>query len=444
MSHPARYSNDYTLGNVRIHTVHTSGGWDPGWQSLGNLDCLSWTLIREDETVVNDRRPDGTWPVSPFSADRVIVQKKPSKLSEANTFPYWGMYMKESSSAYTLFMDPLAGMAVFDTPPWRVPTLLRANADALARTEFLNKLGDISGKDKVQLGVMLGEVRETIGMAHELSTALISGIRSVAKTVNRSPQQVSKILDSVRKLGIRETANRLLKGDTQALERMVQAWLVVQFGIKPLAYDVYDASVYMQAELAKTDNYLTVAVRAGAEDVAEEEVHVSGIGFNGNTFDLYHTIRYSARYHYACQYDIPTTTTLAEDLGLYNPAVIAWELLRFSWLIDYVVGIGDWLRSSMAAQHTKFLEGTQSVVLETMLLSWRAVGVTGVEMQGLGSAPLVNLKQFKRTVLNHGVMPSLLPGVKVHLGLSQLANSLAALTTLVGARQSGGSWHLKQ
>ena len=98
----------------------------------------------------------------------------------------------------------------------------------------------------------------------------------------------------------------------------------------------------------------------------------------------------------------------------------------------------------MAAQDTRPLEGTRSETLVGTLLSWRDAAPGSAWPTGpLGDPPLVLIRRFNRTVLNHGVMPSFLPGVKLHLGLNQLANSLAALTVLVGARQSGGPWHLK-
>ena len=132
---------------------------------------------------------------------------------------------------------------------------------------------------------------------------------------------------------------------------------------------------------------------------------------------------------------------------MYNPAVVAWELARFSWMVDYVVDIGGWLNSMMAAQNTRFVEGTKSVIQRTGLVEFRDVSQPPVvpiqsDLDPLGA--LLQVEDFQRTVLNHGVMPSFLPGIRNKMNLDRLANSMAALTTLVGARSSGGPWHLKQ
>lgn len=57
----------------------------------------------------------------------------------------------------------------------------KATVDGIARTNFLNKLASASGKDQVQLGVALGELRETAGMITDLSLRAVRGVTTVAK-----------------------------------------------------------------------------------------------------------------------------------------------------------------------------------------------------------------------------------------------------------------------
>ena len=101
----------------------------------------------------------------------------------------------------------------------------------------------------------------------------------------------------------------------------------------------------------------------------------------------------------------------------------------------------------MAAQNTRFVEGTKSVIQRAGLVEFRDVSQPPVvpiqgDLDSLGA--LLQVEDFQRTVLNHGVMPSFLPGIRNKMNLDRLANSIAALTVLVGARSSGGPWHLKQ
>ena len=231
------------------------------------------------------------------------------------------------------------------------------------------------------------------------------------------------------------------------LERIVEGWLVVQFGLKPLCYDIYDGTVWLShAQQAETLR-LTVKVRGGASSEQDVQTRSCRFGGNGATYDIDAVVRQSVGVHYACDYEIPTKATIPEQLGLYNPASIAWELARFSWMVDYVVDIGGWLNSMMAAQNTRFVEGTKSVIQRAGLVEFRDVSQPPVvpiqgDLDSLGA--LLQVEDFQRTVLNHGVMPSFLPGIRNKMNLDRLANSMAALTTLVGARSSGGPWHLKQ
>lgn len=447
MPHGPVLENYYVAASVKMRQYHVTG-YGPSDVDIPGQAIVEWRYVRKDATVNNPKRPDGSRPVSAYSMDQILVQNAVRRIAQVNPVTIkpgsWGWYTKSSTRAYVLPLANLPAEFVLSRQEWLPSVRRRTNTDALARTRFLNKLADASGKDKVQLGVMAGEARETIGMAHELARGLVTGIRKTASSVGQSPTLVSRALDSIRRYGVKETARRLLHGDVAALERTVQAWLVYQFGLKPLAYDLYDSSVYLQTELLKTDNYLTVAVRSGSEEVWDDTERLVNYGTNDATYAIDGLVRKTCKVDFSCKYEIPTTTTLTQDLGLYNPALVAWELIRFSWMVDYAIGIGDWLRSTMAAQDTRPLEGTRSETLVGTLLSWRDAAPGSAWPTGpLGDPPLVLIRRFNRTVLNNGVMPSFLPGVKLHLGLNQLANSLAALTVTVGARQSGGPWHLK-
>jgi hypothetical protein len=118
---------------------------------------------------------------------------------------------------------------------------------------------------------------------------------------------------------------------------------------------------------------------------------------------------------------------------------VAWNLAKATWIVDKVVDIGGWLHSFTAPQGTSFLEGTKSEIRRTSLL--RLVDKTQSKrgwgaLSGLDpdNPPLVQVEDFKRDVMNVGVMPSFLPGVKNKMGLVQLASTVAALTTMSASR----------
>jgi hypothetical protein len=48
-------------------------------------------------------------------------------------------------------------------------------------------------------------------------------------------------------------------------------------------------------------------------------------------------------------------------LGLTNPALLAWELVPFSFVLDWLLPIGDWLSSLDATVGLQFSDGSMSV-----------------------------------------------------------------------------------
>lgn len=439
MPHDAVSVDDLRMDSVRTHTVHAVG-YDPGWSEFANQCLLYRSILKMPASTNNPKRDDGTRAPSAFWIQRALIQARPYQLSQENPGVglFWGYYTKESTRAYVLpsemYIDSDALLSWALAGP-----LTRTNVDALARTKFLNNLGNRSGKDLVELGVAAGEIRETIGLANELGQATLSAISSTAKAVGRAPGTIAKALYHLKSAGPREIARRFFNGDTQVLEKVINAWLVYQLGLKPLAYDLYDAEVYLRSQVDQDYYHLDVTVRGGASDENDVLLSHNTWAVNGGTYFISGLYRQSVGIHYACKYRIPTQANMAQQLGLNNPAYVAWNLARLTWAIDKVVDIGNWMHSFMAAQGTFFIEGTKSEIRRTSLL--RLVDETEDhlgwgKLSGLNpnNPPLVQVEHFNRDVLNVGVMPSFMPGVKNKMGLVQLATTIAALTSISASR----------
>lgn len=438
MPHDAVNIDTLVLGDVRTHTVHVSG-YDPGWNVIPNQVLLSRSVLKMPASTNNPKREDGTRAISPYWIQRILIQARPYSLLQSNPgYDYWTFYTKESTSAYVLpaelYIDTDAAFNWALAGP-----LIRTNVDALARTKFLNNLSVRSGSDQVQLGVAAGEVRETIGLVDELGSATIKAISSVAKNVSQAPGTVGKALYNLERLGLKETARRFFNGDTRILEKVIQGWLVYQLGIKPLAHDVYDAEIYLRTKVDQDYYHLDVAVKGGAERTDDVVLSHNTWFVNGGTYRISGLYRQITGIHYSAQYRIPTQQGMSQQLGINNPGYVAWNLVRFTWIVDKVVDIGGWLHSFMAAQGTQFLEGTKSEIRRSSLLS---LIDTTEEDEGWGkltglngsNPPLVQLEWFNREVLSSAILPSFMPGVKNKMGLVQLASTVAALTTLAGSR----------
>jgi hypothetical protein len=313
------------------------------------------------------------------------------------------------------------------------------NVENRAKTKFLTNLMSEKGASRVDLGVAAGEFRETVHMGTDLAFGLKRGITSLARKIERSPQSVDRFLHRASKIGVEnalvEMGKKWGSSESRLFEKIVDGWLTVQLGLKPLAHDIYDAAVYLQSAVP-TDgsSMINITVRGGASEEYSYSKVLCEQSLNGSWVQLEVDLIQSVKIDYSCVYKVPIVPTIAQQLGFDNPAYVAWNLVRYSWLIDYAFGVGDWLASFTAANDTKFLEGTRSRKRVTRLDKLRSVDVlnSGLTKDPANGPLLVNISLFDRELLGGvGVTPAAMPGVKSKLGLNQLANAIAVLKNFV-------------
>lgn len=426
------------LDNRTLRTNDTE--WSPSWRPdyinhIVSDDIAELTYREEPASTSNPIRSDGTRAPSAYWIKRLVVNNPIARAETLNP-PGWFCHLSPVCRLAQYSGGSSAGFHA------GVLKLDDQNADARARTTFLNKLADASGKDQVSLGVIAGEFRETAGLAADLATSVVSGVRNIARAHRRPPESIANALYVLGREGKAAALKQLGSSDTGLLQNVVNSWLVAQFGLKPLAYDISDGVNYLAAQQAKPDGLqLTALLKGGASEEYKYQRLLNQSSHNGSPVRLTGHFVQKTSVNYAGVYKIPTNPPLQMELGLYNPALLAWELLRFTWMIDYVVDIGGWLRSFMAAQGTSFVEGTRSWTRRAYLDGLSSKNFDGTTVVDPAKvAMMISAEMFERTLLpGVGVMPSFLPGMKNKLNLDRLANSVAAVTTLVGARARYGN-----
>lgn len=209
-----------------------------------------------------------------------------------------------------------------------------SDAKQLARKKMFNKVNRMNQSS--QGLVSLGELRETLRM-----------LRNPAKSLFDSARQ--DYLNTVRKMK-RSNPRNWAKG-------LSGAWLEWSFGVKPLVHDlndVVDAFDRWNSDLARFRPLSSSGTK---------ERHVSqtgpyqwsptwhNLGFGGYQQQYLHQ-----RYRYRALYvrerskieAYPTWRGLQQELGLtlenFVPAV--WELMPWSFLVDYFVNVGEILEQS--------------------------------------------------------------------------------------------------
>nr|APG77232.1 hypothetical protein [Hubei levi-like virus 8] len=208
-------------------------------------------------------------------------------------------------------------------------------------------------------------------------------------------------------------------------EAVANAWLELQYAIKPLLMDV-DGLVKALADY----NY----PKATGTATATATLRVNNTTWSGNTA-ITETGTVSVRYVVYFQVDYPSMPNLA-SWGLTNPAALAWELIPFSFVFDWLIPIGDWLSALDATVGMSFSDGSKSVKRDlTRVSNTRSKRVIAEYPYTWGRASEVSethdTSSFKETSVQRTKLLSFpavkMPPYKNPASLVHLASSMALL-----------------
>jgi len=209
-----------------------------------------------------------------------------------------------------------------------------------------------------------------------------------------------------------------------------QKWLELQYGVLPLLSDVYGSA----EALAKRNNsvaqwMVTVRSKRSEETLTTKKVAGGNFGFDETT---------KTELSYSCSLSYtpgnPLLAALA-SLGLTNPLALAEELTPYSFVLDWLWPIGDWLACLDASVGWNFHHGslTRRCVREKV-----AYGYKYTSFGTVYDASRVTMRQkhhdVNRTTYAFSPIPAL-PGFKDPGSMVHCANGLALLGQVLGQRR---------
>lgn len=179
----------------------------------------------------------------------------------------------------------------------------------LASTKALLRIKE----QKVNLSVSLAELGKTTDMVANFARSTYGFLRSL------------------RRGDLRKTIRSIKKPRSRADKDLASKWLQYQYGWVPLAYEVYGLSELIHQRVL--NNYIHVTGKASKT----YELNLD----SGSNSGLY---RYMESVKVHCRYKVDSTSlrTLSQS-GISNPALVVWELIPYSFVVDWFVGIGDYL-----------------------------------------------------------------------------------------------------
>lgn len=303
-------------------------------------------------------------------------------------------------------------------------TIGTANADNLALAKFAQKLNLIN--TAIQGGVVIGELRQTL-----------QTVRNPALGLRRLVDDGLLNLRSIR------AARRLgtLRAHTKMItQHLADAWLELQFGWKPLLSDI-------RSGLQALDHY-NAGQRASVRRITatEQTVQVTldqlGTG-TASSFASWRTRQTETHncqvvYRGAVRVEAQHPGSMSDELLGFNPGSFAptiWELIPYSFLIDYFSNIGG-IIYGMSNLGTR-LAWCNRTVRQQILLEQSAeelkhpdVTVTGIGAKVVSSNTLVS--RAKYTGIGIPALAFKIPGFRSLKWLN--------IAALIASRKADRNW----
>jgi hypothetical protein len=202
---------------------------------------------------------------------------------------------------------------------------LQSIAENKVRAKALSSLGS-----KFQSLTFLGELREAAHMIRHPAYSLRQKIDDYASKMARWRTKLRRKPEKFRKVA-------------------AESWLEQAFGWKPLVSDIENG---LAAYNEWRDKTATESFSFQYVADAKEATSKTTSGYNFSHFewstDVLHA--YSSRYYGKVLLDVTHSNDFRSSFGLWPEEIIptGWELLPYSFLIDYFINIGEILNTSVA------------------------------------------------------------------------------------------------
>lgn len=303
------------------------------------------TVVRDD---IRKSRPSVTgWrDPSPYTA------------SSAKHVPWFGSVERSqpfggSSFEYRRYMGSLLAIDEGAYRPEPIPRTIPSPSSVpeslvtQCENRALKKLKDM----EVNLAVALAEASKAAAMVTSTATDL-------AKCISHIRKGQFALAAADLRLPSSAFARPWRKPRTD--REVARRWLEVQYGWLPLLADVYGVTRDIQKGFLREPR---VSVTHASSEVSTSEEEIPNKGIYVERRRTVTTNRVKVHLDY-----VLGTAALQQlsQKGLTNPAVVAWELVPYSFVVDWFVPIGEYLETLDSALGVTFKGGTvtRSVVVE--------------------------------------------------------------------------------
>jgi len=212
-----------------------------------------------------------------------------------------------------------------------------------------NKLVKKLNSRDIDLGVALGEARET---AHFVQGAMLSTYRAY-QFARRG--DVSGMLKA---LGVSRTSRASKQSYRDVLDAASGVWLQYSYAVRPLLADVFGAMSALEKRLERP-----TMIERRARISSELDIAIATANGLPGSIEVEYSLKGEliSKAGVVFQVDNPLLYTLSQ-VGLTNPLNVAWELVPFSFVVDWFTPIGAWFDGLVPPQGVSLVRGYSSYV----------------------------------------------------------------------------------
>lgn len=323
--------------------------------------------------------------------------------------------------AWGLYLDGLIP-GVNTSDPWLVD--LRNQSVTSAKLKAVDM--------KVNIGQVIGEFNQTKRLVGDTAITIAKAFRLCRHgrpdlALNTLTLQLKKRkLDLIGKPGGKNPHGSFPNKSRDVTKRVADSWLALQYGWLPLISDVKGSAELLAQHM--TGKPLRWAIRASKKSDRSRSSTgllpwVGGYAWGKYTEKVWEQAEY--RTGYLVELTNPDLATLAQT-GLDNPALLAWELLPYSFVVDWFYRVGDYLQALSAFRGLTVLDKWQSLLLtQTATVEYHGLPtVSGWD----GATGRWGRRYYYRG--NTVVDPPLVVNAGTGMNLVRTGNALALLATV--------------
>lgn len=241
-----------------------------------------------------------------------------------------------------------------------------------ARNRCLNKLYDKIRQSEVNLSTTIGEGRETLTMMAAIGRSVRNPIEGLSSLIKKNSKRLTphqkreyeKLMRYYRHrvdgpMVSQKTAQEMRDAAAGTLNTVGSGWLGWAVGIKPLLHDVESLALHLRSSDSLDIRYHQHSrgtARYSDERSFAQQTHGGTTTWN---------IDDSEYYQVGVTYKITDMHAFENwRLGLTVRPTLAWELTTLSFVVDYFIGIGNFMASYESALMNNgivFESGYQSI-----------------------------------------------------------------------------------